>query len=156
MSVNLAGRSFITLLDYTSEEIRYLLDLSKELKHLKKAGIKHRSLEGKNIALLFEKSSTRTRCAFVVASNDEGAHAEYLGKNDIQFGKKESVADTARVLGRMFDAIEFRGYKHETVEILAKYAGVPVWNYPQTRPQQNLRALLHRYPAAPDGQCHPQ
>lgn len=144
MSVNLAGRSFITLLDYTSEEIRYLLDLSKELKHLKKAGIKHRSLEGKNIALLFEKSSTRTRCAFVVASNDEGAHAEYLGKSDIQFGKKESVADTARVLGRMFDAIEFRGYKHETVEILAKYAGVPVWNglTDKFHPTQILADLL--------------
>lgn len=144
MSLNLVGRSFITLLDYTPEEIRYLLDLSKELKKLKKSGIKHRSLEGKNIALIFEKTSTRTRCAFVVAAADEGANAEFLGKNDIQFGKKESVADTARVLGRMFDGIEFRGYRHETVETLAKYAGVPVWNglTDKFHPTQILADLL--------------
>mgnify|MGYP003290813656 FL=1 len=128
MAFNLVGRSFITLLDFTPEEIRYMLDLAKDLKRLKYAGIKPRNLEGKNIALIFEKASTRTRCAFVVAASDEGAHAEYLGKDDIQLGKKETVADTARVLGRMFDGIEFRGFKHETVEQLAKYAGVPVWN----------------------------
>lgn len=128
MAMNLIGRSFLTLKDFTTEEIRYMLDLARELKRLKQAGIKPRNLEGKNIALLFEKASTRTRCAFVTAAYDEGAHAEYLGKDDIQLGKKETVADTARVLGRMFDGIEFRGFKHETVETLAKYAGVPVWN----------------------------
>ncbi|MBP5467799.1 MAG: ornithine carbamoyltransferase subunit F, partial [Candidatus Riflebacteria bacterium] len=126
--MNLIGRSFLTLKDFTPEEIRYMLDLAKELKRLKQAGIKPRNLEGKNIALIFEKASTRTRCAFVVAASDEGAHAEYLGKDDIQLGKKETVADTARVLGRMFDGIQFRGFKHETVELLAKYSGVPVWN----------------------------
>ncbi len=128
MAVNLIGRSFLTLKDFTPEEIRYMLDLAKELKRLKMAGIKPRNLEGKNVALIFEKASTRTRCAFVVAASDEGAHAEYLGKDDIQLGKKETVKDTARVLGRMFDGIQFRGFKHETVEELAKYSGVPVWN----------------------------
>jgi len=124
----LLGRSFLTLKDYTEEEILYLLDLAAELKEKKKKGIPHRYLEGQNIALLFEKPSTRTRCAFTVACVDLGAHPEYLGKNDIQFGKKESTRDTAIVLGRMFDGIEFRGFKHSTVEELAKYAGVPVWN----------------------------
>lgn len=128
MAFNLKGRHFLTLLDYTPEEINYLLELSAELKRLKYAGIRPRNMEGKNIALIFEKPSTRTRCAFMVAASDEGAHADYLGKDDIQLGKKESVADTARVLGRMFDGIQFRGFKHETVEELAKYAGVPVWN----------------------------
>ncbi|KNF09371.1 ornithine carbamoyltransferase ArgF [Gottschalkia purinilytica] len=128
MPFNLKGRSFLKLLDFTSDEITYLIDLADELKRLKYAGIKPRNLEGKNIALIFEKPSTRTRCAFVVAAVDEGAHPEYLGKDDIQLGKKESVADTARVLGRMFDGIQFRGFKHETVEELSKYAGVPVWN----------------------------
>ncbi len=144
MAMNLIGRSFLTLKDFTSEEIRYMLDLSKELKRLKYAGIKPRNLEGKNIALIFEKASTRTRCAFVVAAYDEGAHAEYLGKDDIQLGKKETVADTARVLGRMFDGIEFRGFKHETVEQLAKYAGVPVWNglTDKFHPTQVLADLL--------------
>lgn len=126
--MNLKGRNFITLKDYTPEEIQYLLDLSAELKASKKKGITGDSLKGKNIALIFEKPSTRTRCAFVVAAVDEGAHPEYLGKDDIQLGHKESVEDTARVLGRMFDGIEFRGFKHKTVENLAKYAGVPVWN----------------------------
>jgi ornithine carbamoyltransferase len=126
--VNLRGRHFLTLNDYSAEEIQYLLDLSLELKRLKQAGIRPKNLEGKNIALIFEKPSTRTRCAFVVACYDEGAHPEYLGKDDIQLGKKETVADTARVLGRMFDGIQFRGFKHQTVEGLAKYAGVPVWN----------------------------
>jgi len=128
MAINLNGRHFLRLDDFTPEEINYLLELSADLKRLKRAGIKPRNLEGKNVALIFEKPSTRTRCAFVCACFDEGAHPEYLGKGDIQLGKKETVADTARVLGRMFDGIQFRGFKHETVEGLAKYAGVPVWN----------------------------
>lgn len=128
MAFNLKGRSFLTLLDYTTEEIRYLLDLSAQLKALKRAGVRGRSLQGKCIALLFEKPSTRTRCAFVSACVDEGAHPEYLGKGDVQFGKKETVKDTARVLGRMFDGIQFRGFAHATVEGLAQHAGVPVWN----------------------------
>ncbi|MCD7967903.1 MAG: ornithine carbamoyltransferase [Clostridiaceae bacterium] len=126
--MNLKGRSFITLKDYTPEEINYLLDLAADLKAKKKSGVTGSSLKGKNIALIFEKPSTRTRCSFVVAAVDEGAHPEYLGKDDIQLGHKESVEDTARVLGRIFDGIEFRGFKHKTVEDLAKYAGVPVWN----------------------------
>ena len=144
MAVNLKGRSFITLLDFSPEEIKYLLDLAAELKRLKYAGIRPRNMEGKNIALIFEKASTRTRCAFMVAAADEGAHADYLGKDDIQLGKKESVADTARVLGRMFDGIEFRGFAHETVETLAKYAGVPVWNglTDQYHPTQILADFL--------------
>jgi len=128
MAFNLKGRSFLTLLDYTTEEIRYLIDLSANLKSLKRAGIRGRNLDGKCIALLFEKPSTRTRCAFVTACVDEGAHPEYLGKGDVQFGKKETVKDTARVLGRMFDGIQFRGFSHSTVEGLAEHAGVPVWN----------------------------
>jgi ornithine carbamoyltransferase len=128
MAVDLRGRSFLRLLDFTPEEIRGLLALAAELKDKKKAGIRERSLDALNIALLFEKPSTRTRCAFTVACIDEGAHPEYLGKSDIQFGKKETVADTARVLGRFFDGIEFRGFAHQTVEILAEFAGVPVWN----------------------------
>lgn len=128
MPLNLKGRSLLTLRDYTPQEILFLLQLSIKLKHDKYAGIRGRNLEGKNIALVFEKPSTRTRCAFVVACVDEGAHPEYLGKNDIHLGKKESVKDTARVLGRMFDGIQFRGFRQETVEILAKHSGVPVWN----------------------------
>jgi ornithine carbamoyltransferase len=128
MKVDLMGRSFLKLLDFTPDEIRALLALAADLKAKKKAGIRERKLDGRNIALLFEKPSTRTRCAFTVACIDEGAHPEYLGKGDIQFGKKETVADTARVLGRMFDGIEFRGFAHQTVETLAEYAGVPVWN----------------------------
>jgi ornithine carbamoyltransferase len=126
--MNLKGRNFITLKDYSPEEIGYLLELASDLKAKKKQGITGNSLKGKNIALIFEKPSTRTRCSFVVAAVDEGAHPEYLGKDDIQLGHKESVEDTARVLGRVFDGIEFRGFKHKTVEDLAKYAGVPVWN----------------------------
>lgn len=126
--MNLKGRSFITLRDFTSQEIEYLIDLAAELKHKKKQGITGNSLKGKNIALIFEKPSTRTRAAFTVGCVDEGGHPEYLGREDIQLGHKESVEDTARVLGRMFDGIEFRGYKQETVEKLAKYSGVPVWN----------------------------
>lgn len=124
----LTGRSFLKLKDFTEQEIHYLIDLAADLKAKKKAGIPHRYMEGQNIALLFEKPSTRTRCAFTVACVDLGAHPEYLGKNDIQFGKKESVRDTAIVLGRMFDGIEFRGFEQSTVEALAKYSGVPVWN----------------------------
>lgn len=128
MAGNLKGRSFLKLLDFSSQEIRDLLRLSATVKANKRAGLRGRTLEGKSIALIFEKPSTRTRCAFTVACIDEGAHPEYLGKGDIQLGKKETVADTARVLGRMFDGIEFRGFAHETVEILAEHAGVPVWN----------------------------
>ncbi len=128
MAFNLKGRHLLTLADFTPDEIKYLLDLADKLKANKRAGVSGKQLQDKNIALIFEKPSTRTRCAFVVACVDEGAHPEYLGKGDIQFGKKESVADTARVLGRMFDGIQFRGFAHETVETLARYAGVPVWN----------------------------
>ncbi len=126
--MNLKGRSLLTLKDFTPEEIDYLLTLAAELKEKKKQGIMGNSLKGKNIALIFEKPSTRTRCAFTVGCVDEGGHPEYLGKNDIQLGHKESVEDTARVLGRMFDGIEFRGFQQETVEKLAQYSGVPVWN----------------------------
>jgi ornithine carbamoyltransferase len=126
--VNLKGRSFLTLKDFTPEEIEYLISLAGELKAKKKQGITGNSLKGKNIALIFEKPSTRTRCAFTIGCIDEGGHPEYLGKDDIQLGHKESVEDTARVLGRMFDGIEFRGFSQETVEKLAKYSGVPVWN----------------------------
>lgn len=126
--MNLKGRSFLTLKDFTKDEIEYLIDLAKDLKDKKKSGITGDRLKRKNIALIFEKPSTRTRCAFTVACVDEGGHPEYLSKNDIQLGHKESVEDTARVLGRMFDGIEFRGFKHSTVEKLAKYSGVPVWN----------------------------
>ena len=125
---SLKGRSFLTLKDFTPEEIGYFLDLAAKLKADKKKGITGNSLKGKNIALLFEKPSTRTRCSFTIGCVDEGAHPEYLGKDDIQLGHKESVEDTARVLGRMFDGIEFRGFLHENVEKLAKYSGVPVWN----------------------------
>ncbi|MCF4113641.1 MULTISPECIES: ornithine carbamoyltransferase [Dethiosulfovibrio] len=128
MAINLRGRSFLTLKDFTSREIAYLLDLSMDLKRKKRAGIKGDLLENKNVALIFEKSSTRTRCAFTVACIDEGAHPEFLGKNDIHLGKKEDVQDTARVLGRMFDGIQFRGFSQDLVEALAKHSGVPVWN----------------------------
>lgn len=126
--MDLKGRSFLTLKDFTSEEIAYLLDLAAELKEKKKRGITGDSLKGKNIALIFEKPSTRTRCSFTIGCIDEGGHPEYLGKDDIQLGHKESVEDTARVLGRMFDGIEFRGFSQKTVETLAEYSGVPVWN----------------------------
>jgi ornithine carbamoyltransferase len=126
--MNLKGRSFLTLKDYTSEEIGYLLDLSADLKAKKKQGITGNALKGKNIALIFEKPSTRTRCAFTVGAADEGGNPTYLAGNEIQLGHKESIEDTARVLGRMFDGIEFRGFKQANVEALAKYSGVPVWN----------------------------
>ena len=142
--MNLFGRHFLTLKDFSRDEIEYLLDLAAKLKVEKKKGITGDRLKGKNIALLFEKPSTRTRCAFVVGARDEGAFPEYLGKDDIQLGHMESVADTARVLGRMFDGIEFRGFKHSTVEELAKYAGVPVWNglTDEYHPTQILADLL--------------
>jgi ornithine carbamoyltransferase len=128
MAVNLKGRSFLTLMDFTPEEIRYLLDLSHDLKAKKRAGIYNYVLRGKNIVLLFEKTSTRTRCAFEVAALEEGAHVTFLDSASSQMGKKESLEDTAKVLGRFYDGIEYRGYKQEVVEDLAKYAGVPVWN----------------------------
>lgn len=122
------GRNFLKEIDFTADELNYLIDFSIHLKDLKKRGIPHEYLKGQNIALLFEKTSTRTRAAFTVAANDLGAAPEFLGANDIQLGKKESVEDTARVLGSMFDGIEFRGFSQEMVEDLGKYAGVPVWN----------------------------
>jgi ornithine carbamoyltransferase len=127
-SKNLRGRSFLKLLDFTTDEIRYLLDLSKNFKDMKRAGVPHRYLEGKNIVLLFEKTSTRTRCAFEVAGYDLGMGVTYLDPNSSQMGHKESIEDTARVLGRMFDGIEYRGFSQELVETLAEYSGVPVWN----------------------------
>ena len=126
--MNLKGRNFLTLLDFTPEEIDGLLDLAARLKAEKKAGVPHKILSGKNIALIFEKTSTRTRCSFEVAASDLGMHPVYLDPHASQIGKKESIADTARVLGRMFDGIEYRGFGQERVEALAKYAGVPVWN----------------------------
>lgn len=142
--MNLKGRSFITLKDYTAEEILYLLDLAADLKEKKKQGITGESLKGKNIALIFEKPSTRTRCAFTVGAADEGGNPTYLAGNEIQLGHKESIEDTARVLGRMFDGIEFRGFKQEHVEALAKYSGVPVWNglTDEYHPTQILADLL--------------
>ena len=128
MSINLRNRHLLSLKQHTPQEIEYLLNLSTDLKNKKRSGTKGNLLEGKNVALIFEKPSTRTRCAFTVATIDEGGHPEYLGANDIHLGHKESFADTARVLGRMFDGIEFRGFSQKSVEDLAKYSGVPVWN----------------------------
>jgi ornithine carbamoyltransferase len=128
LSTVLRGRSFLALKDFSPEEIRLMLDTAHEFKRMKKAGESHRYHQGKNIALLFEKTSTRTRCAFTVAANDLGVAPEFLGKDDIQLGKKESVEDTAKVLGRMFDGIEFRGFKQEMAEKLADFSGIPVWN----------------------------
>ena len=142
--MNLKGRHFLTLKDFTPEEILYLVDLAADLKAKKKQGITGDSLKGKNIALIFEKPSTRTRCAFTVGAQDEGGIPTYLSQHDIQLGYKESVKDTARVLGRMFDGIEFRGFKHEHVEQLAEYSGVPVWNglTDEYHPTQILADLL--------------
>ena len=128
MPVNLKGRSFLTLMDFTPCEIRYLLDLSRDLKAKKRAGIHEYNLKDKNIVLLFEKTSTRTRCSFEVAAHDEGAHVTYLDPGSSQMGKKESLEDTAKVLGRFFDGIEYRGYDQSVVEQLAKHSGVPVFN----------------------------
>ena len=140
----LKGRHFLKLLDFTPEEISYLLDLAADYKAKKKARIPHRDHEGKSIALLFEKTSTRTRCAFEVAASDLGMYAVYLDPSASQIGKKESIADTAQVLGRMFDGIEYRGFAQERVEALAKYAGVPVWNglTNEYHPTQILADLL--------------
>jgi ornithine carbamoyltransferase len=128
MAFNLRNRSFVKLLDFSPKEIQFLLDLSADLKAAKYAGTEQQKLKGKNIVLLFEKDSTRTRCAFEVAAFDQGAHVTYLGPAGSQMGKKESMEDTARVLGRFYDGIEYRGYSQEIVETLAKHAGVPVWN----------------------------
>jgi len=128
MAFNLRNRNFLKLLDFTPQEIKFLLDLSLDLKKAKYAGTEQPRLAGKNIALIFEKDSTRTRCAFEVAAFDQGARVTYLGPSGSQIGKKESMKDTARVLGRMYDGIEYRGYGQEIVEELGKYAGVPVWN----------------------------
>lgn len=142
--MNLKGRHFLTLKDYTPEEITYLLDLSAQLKEKKKNGILTDTLKGKNVALIFEKTSTRTRCAFEVAAHDLGMGTTYLDPSGSQIGKKESIADTARVLGRMYEGIEYRGFGQEIVEELAKYAGVPVWNglTNEDHPTQMLADLL--------------
>ena len=144
MPVNLRGKNFLTLLDFTPDQIRYLLDLSRDFKNTKRAGIPHAHLAGKNIVLLFEKTSTRTRCAFEVAGRDLGMGVTYLDPGSSQMGKKESIADTARVLGRMYDGIEYRGFDQKIVEELAAYAGVPVWNglTNQFHPTQILADLL--------------
>jgi len=147
MPRNLSGRSFLKLLDFSTAEIQYLLDLSKQFKQLKLSGTPHRYLEGKNIALLFEKTSTRTRCAFEVAGHDLGMGVTYLDPQSSQMGHKESIADTARVLGRMYDGIEYRGFDQDIVEQLARYSGVPVWNglTTQFHPTQMLADLLTAY-----------
>lgn len=144
MAVNLRGRNFLKLLDFTPAEIRYLIDLSKDLKALKRAGIPHDRLKGKNIVLLFEKTSTRTRCSFEVAGHDLGMGVTFLNADSSQVGKKESIKDTARVLGRMFDGIEYRGFEQSIVEELATYAGVPVWNglTDEFHPTQMIADLL--------------
>ena len=128
MTINLKGRSFLKLLDLTPDEINYLIDLSIKLKADKISGSEEQKLKGKNIALIFEKSSTRTRCAYEVAALDQGAHVTYLGPSGSQIGHKESMKDTARVLGRMYDGIEYRGFGQDIVEELAEFSGVPVWN----------------------------
>ena len=144
MAVNLRGKSYLKLLDFTTAEIRYLLDLSKDFKSMKRSGVPHKYLDGKNIVLLFEKTSTRTRCSFEVAGRDLGMGVTYLDPGSSQMGKKESIPDTARVLGRMYDGIEYRGYSQQLVEELAKYSGVPVWNglTDQFHPTQMLADLL--------------
>jgi len=144
MAVNLANRSFLKLLDFSPKEIRYLLDLSKKLKTDKKIGKEKKKLKGKNIALIFEKTSTRTRCAFEVASFDQGANVTYIGSTGSQIGHKETMRDTARVLGRMYDGIEYRGFGQKIVEELAEFSGVPVWNglTDEFHPTQVLADLL--------------
>ena len=144
MGVNISGRSFLKLLDFTTEEIEYLLALSKNFKDMKRAGVPHRYLEGKNVVLLFQKTSTRTRCSFEVGAMDLGMGVTYLDPGSSQMGKKESIEDTARVLGRMYDGIEFRGFAQADVECLADNAGVPVWNGLTTEwhPTQMLADVL--------------
>ncbi len=144
MPRSLSGRSFLKLLDFTTEEIQHLLELSKDFKRMKRSGTPHKWLTGKNIVLLFEKTSTRTRCSFEVAGNDLGLGVTYLDPGSSQMGKKESLEDTARVLGRMYDGIEYRGFDQQIVEDLARYAGVPVWNglTTQFHPTQMLADVL--------------
>lgn len=144
MAVNLKGRNFLTLMDFTPKEIRYMLDLAKDLKSSRRAGRNDQLLKGKNIALIFEKTSTRTRCSFEVACSEEGGHATFLAPGATQMGKKESLEDTAKVLGRFFDGIEYRGHGQEIVEDLAKYAGIPIWNglTDQDHPTQILADML--------------
>ena len=144
MPRSLSGRSFLKLLDFSTEEIQYLLELSKDFKRLKRAGTPHKYLTGKNIVLLFEKTSTRTRCSFEVAGNDLGMGVTYLDPGSSQMGKKESLEDTAKVLGRMYDGIEYRGFDQQVVEDLARHAGVPVWNglTTQFHPTQMLADVL--------------
>lgn len=144
MAFNLRNRNFLKLLDFTPKEIYFLLDLSAELKRAKYAGTEQKTLQGKNIALIFEKSSTRTRCAFEVAAFDQGAQVSYIGPSGSQIGHKESMKDTARVLGRMYDGIQYRGFGQEIVEVLGQYAGVPVWNglTDEFHPTQILADLL--------------
>lgn len=157
MAVNLKGRSFLTLMDLTPGEIRYLLDLARDLKAKKRAGIQNEILKGKNIVLLFEKTSTRTRCAFEVACLDEGAHVTFLDSGSSQMGKKESLEDTAKVLGRFYDGIEYRGYEQKVVEELAQFSGVPVWNglTDADHPTQILADLLtmEEHLSKPLNQC---
>jgi len=142
--VNMRGKSLLTLLDYSKEDIKYFLELSRDFKRKKRAGVPHRYLEGKNVALIFEKTSTRTRCSFEVAGFDLGMGVTYLGPGTSQMGAKESISDTAKVLGRFYDGIEYRGFSQETVEILAKDSGVPVWNglTDQFHPTQMLADLM--------------
>ncbi|EHL16044.1 ornithine carbamoyltransferase, catabolic [Peptoanaerobacter stomatis] len=144
MAKNFRGKNFLKLIDFSSQDIRYLIELSKNFKSMKRAGVPHRYLEGKNIVLLFEKTSTRTRCSFEVAGHDLGMGVTYLDPAGSQMGHKESIADTARVLGRMYDGIEYRGFSQEIVEELAKYAGVPVWNglTDEWHPTQMLADML--------------
>lgn len=144
MTTSLSGRNFLKLLDFTSEEILSLVDLAQELKEKKHAGVLHKELEGKNIVLLFEKTSTRTRCSFEVAGHDLGMGVTYLDPAGSQMGNKESIEDTARVLGRMFDGIEYRGFGQKIVDTLAEYAGVPVWNglTDECHPTQTIADLL--------------
>ena len=144
MAIKLKNRSFLKLLDFTPKEIRYLLDLSKKLKADKKSGREKKKLKGKNIALIFEKTSTRTRCAFEVAAFDQGANVTYIGPTGSQIGHKETMKDTARVLGRMYDGIEYRGFGQKIVEELAEFSGVPVWNglTDEFHPTQVLADLL--------------
>src|SRR3984957_7930429 len=142
--MNLRGRSLLKEIDFTAEEFRYLVDLGGRLRADKRQGVRHARLAGCNIALIFEKTSTRTRAAFEVAAHDEGAHVTYLGPQESQIGKKESIKDTARVLGRMFDGIEYRGFSQDSIETLGRYAGVPVWNglTDQWHPTQMLADVL--------------
>jgi ornithine carbamoyltransferase len=151
MTINLKNRNFLKLLDYTPAEIQYLIDLAIELKAAKKAGREKQTLVGKNIALIFEKTSTRTRCAFEVGAFDQGAQVTYLGPSGSQIGHKESMKDTARVLGRMYDGIEYRGYGQAIVEELGEYAGVPVWNglTDEFHPTQILADLMTMLEHAP-------